>query len=348
MPADGVLRSPRLARTMAGRRRNRPVVLAYHRIAHSASDPQLLSVTPENFAEHLRLIGEQHKAVTLPALVAAASEGRPMPRAVAVTFDDGYADNLLLAQPLLERRGVPATVFVTSRYVRDGRPFWWDELERLLLSPGVLPSSLTLGLGRETLCWKLGSDASYTKADLAARAAWNVLDARDPGPRQRVYRALVGRLRALDEPERDDVLDRLRAVVRLDGRHDGETPRPLTPDELVRLGQGEIIQIGAHTETHPVLSKLTVTRQRQEVMGSKRELEDALGRPVSAFAYPYGGSADFDDTTISLVGAAGFHHACSSVPGRVGHRSDRWRIPRLVVRNWTGDELERRLSRLAR
>ncbi len=344
MPTDVLVRAVRFARSMRPRSSDQPIVLAYHRIARPASDPQLLSVTPEDFAEHLQVIADRYQPMSLAALVAAVAEGRPVARAVAVTFDDGYADNLLAAKPHLERTGVPATVFVASGHVSRERAFWWDELERLLLSPGRLPSTLVLEVGGDALSWELGSDAVYTTADAAERAGWTVLDERAPGPRQQVYRALVGLLRALDGTEREKVLDRIGAVADLERAADGETPRPVTHEELVRLDEGDLMDIGAHTESHPVLSQLDVEQQRKEVIGSKRWLEETLGRAISAFAYPYGTHADFDEATVSVVRDAAFDHACSTIPGRIANRTDPFRIPRLVVRNWSGSELERRLA----
>jgi len=319
-------------------------VLVYHRIARASRDPQLLAVSPERFDEHLRAIAADFEPLPLRDLAEAAVERRLPQRAVAVTFDDGYADNLLVAKPLLERAEVPATVFVTSSNVSDGSPFWWDELERLLLSPGCVPSPLELEIGGEPARWELGPDAEYSARDAAERAAWTVLDEHDPGPRQQVYRELCRRLRELEERERAATLERLRTLVRLESSSERDPPRPLALDELKRLGEDGLVEIGSHTKTHPVLSQLPPEASREEIYGSKRSLEGLLGRPVSAFAYPYGGTSDFDDTTVSIVRDAGFETACSTIPRRVGRHTDPLRIPRLVVRDWTGPELAGRLA----
>jgi peptidoglycan/xylan/chitin deacetylase (PgdA/CDA1 family) len=324
-----------------------PVVLLYHRVARPVADPQLLAVTPEQFADHLALLADRFEPVPLPDLVARVQAGRESRDVVAVTFDDGYADNLLAAKPLLERHGVPASVFVASGLLGSGRRFWWDELERLLLRPGRLPSPLTFQIAGEQLHWELDGDAAYTRARAGELAGWTVLDARAPGPRQEVYRDLCSRLRARDETEQEHALEHLRRVVAPDQETDGDTARPLTADELALLADGDLVAIGAHTVTHPVLAQLPADRQAEEIKGSKRQLEAVLNRPVTSFAYPYGAAGDFDRRTVSLVRDAGFSHACASVAGRVRPRTNPFRIPRLLVRGWSADELERRLATMA-
>jgi peptidoglycan/xylan/chitin deacetylase (PgdA/CDA1 family) len=336
----------RLPRLRLMRARNRPIVLLYHRIAPAGPDPQLLCVTAEHFAEHLRIISDRYVPVRLDVLVPHAARGRTPARAVAIAFDDGYADNLLAAKPLLEQAVVPATVFVASGYVHNGRSFWWDELEGLLLRAGRLPSALSLQIGHETLVWKLGEDAAYAHSRAAKCAAWTVLDESDPGPRQRIYRDLCARLRSLGHVERERALEQLRAVAESDSA-DCEMPRPLTLAELACLAEGDLIEVGAHTVTHPTLAQLPARCQQKEVVESKRQLEQILDRPVTSFAYPYGTPADFDETTVSLVREAGFARACANVAGRLTRQTDPFRIPRVVVRDWTGDELDRRLSAFA-
>ena len=90
------------------------------------------------------------------------------------------------------------------------------------------------------------------------------------------------------------------------------------------LAEGDLIEIGAHTQSHPVLAKLAPERQAEEIDGSKAFLEQALARRISSFAYPYGSSTDFDQSTVRAVTAAGFEHACTCFPA--GSRPTRIRL----------------------
>src|SRR5689334_25421583 len=102
----------------------------YHRIDGSRRDPWQLSVSPENFAEHVEVLAASGRPLLeFGAMVEAMRADRLPPRSIAVTFDDGYADNALTAVPLLEAGGVPATFFVVVDAVDSERELWWDELE---------------------------------------------------------------------------------------------------------------------------------------------------------------------------------------------------------------------------
>jgi peptidoglycan/xylan/chitin deacetylase (PgdA/CDA1 family) len=88
--------------------------------------------------------------IPLQQLVEALQEGKVPARAVVVTFDDGYPDNLHEAMPLLERYDISATMFVTAGQLGSQREPWWDELDRLLLQPGILPPKLRLNINGST------------------------------------------------------------------------------------------------------------------------------------------------------------------------------------------------------
>lgn len=118
----------------------------------------------------------------------------------------------------------------------------------------------------------------------------------------------------------------------------------LTTEELLRLTDSELVEIGAHSATHPVLRGLTPARQWEEINGSKVFLERLLGRPVKSFAYPYGQSA----RTASLVQQAGFESACTTVTDVVVRGQDPYRLPRVYVGNWDGDQFARHLATLIR
>src|SRR5438552_16503265 len=126
---------------------NGPLILLYHRVTTLQTDPQLLAVTPENFEAQVELLQRFARPMPLADLVRAARAGEDLRGAVALTFDDGYADNLLQAKPILRRHNVPATVFVATAGVDNTAEFFWDELDRIFLQPGELPQRLDLRIG---------------------------------------------------------------------------------------------------------------------------------------------------------------------------------------------------------
>src|SRR5215218_491100 len=141
----------------------RVVILLYHRVAELRSDPWGLGVTPRHFAEHLKVLRQYAHPIGLQQLVQGLRDGVLPERSVAVTFDDGYADNLHGAKPLLERYDIPATFFLTTGFLGQEREFWWDELDRLLLQPGILPERLNLSINGNSYQWELGEAARYGK-----------------------------------------------------------------------------------------------------------------------------------------------------------------------------------------
>jgi peptidoglycan/xylan/chitin deacetylase (PgdA/CDA1 family) len=118
------------------------VILLYHSISRGRADPWRLCVDPDLFAAQLALLRDDYRVVSLDQLGHALVRGEPLSRAVVITFDDGYRDNLLVAKPLLEQHGLPATVFVTTGYVGSSRDFWWEEVDAICTSVGLESRSL--------------------------------------------------------------------------------------------------------------------------------------------------------------------------------------------------------------
>ena len=316
------------------------IILLYHRIADLPSDPQLLSVRPHHFAEHLEIITRKCMPLALTDLKTVLEDKDPPAYPVAITFDDGYADNLTHAKPLLERYGVPMTVFVTSGYIGSTREFWWDDLERLMLQSVELPEVLNLSINGSVYEWKLNGNHD-TRSNPSQN--WNVQTSDDPTPRHRLYRSLCELMRPLSEEARRVALDTLTGWARTNpkGRL---THLPLTAEELTALAKGGLVTIGAHTVSHALLSGLPKPEQKEEILNSKIALEEILGRTVSTFGYPYGARGDYTNETINLVRHAGFDLACANFPAAVWRRSDGFQLPRLLVRDWDGETFERWLS----
>ena len=276
--------------------------------------------------------------MSLPEMMSARLDRRLPHGAIAVTFDDGYADTLDCGEPLLARRDVPATVFVTTSYVGGEREFWWDDLERLLLLPLRLPETLRLRIGQTVHEWRL--DEAAIDADDASRQhrAWTVECQADPSPRHRAYRDLCGLLRTMAGGERCAALDELTRLA-------GATPtgrpthRPVSPERLARVSEGGLMEVGAHATTHVALSALSEAAQRSEIADSRARLQEITGREPAGFAYPFGGRADYTRTTAALVREAGFAFACANIPAVVRQGSDCFQLPRILVRDWDGDTL---------
>jgi peptidoglycan/xylan/chitin deacetylase (PgdA/CDA1 family) len=343
MRMRGIGRLKSLARRLINRFVPGAIILLYHRVTELSSDPQLLCVSRQHFAEHLEIL-RKHGSPTRLRQAAQTGCGR---REVIVTFDDGYADNLDNAKPLLERYDVPATIFVTTGYVGSRREFWKDYLERIFLQPGTLPAALDLSLNGEFHQWPLGAAASYSTEDFRRHSHWNVTKQTDPTPRQRLYRSLCQLLGSLSEDERRRVVEDLLtwAGMEVTAR---PTHRILSADEVLRLAEGGLVEVGSHTVTHPVLSTLPLATQRNEILSSKIRLEEILGHPVSSFAYPYGGRSHYTAETVTAVREAGFDRACSNFGGVVRRGADMWQLPRFLVRDWDGEEFADRLGEWVR
>ncbi len=349
----GACRARRVARAVRGALPGIPggvLVLAYHRAADLAEDPWRLAVTPRHLAEHLDILARHTRTLTAHQVVRAL-DARVPPRAVAVTFDDGYAELATEVRPLLDRTGVAATMYVVSGAVDAGREFWWDALERVFLGPGVLPDLLDLPLGDDRLRVPTGPPGpadrvpSAPRPEGAATPGWRAWQP-PRSQRQRAFLEVYRRLRVLLPDARASAMDAL-----LDWAGIEASPRPshrtLTGGELAALAADPLIEIGAHTVTHPSLTSIPADLRKVEIEGSRASLEERIGAEVGTFAYPHGGPADVDAATIALVRQAGFASAFVSRPGRARAASDRHAIPRVFVEDQDGDGFARLLWRSA-
>lgn len=333
-PAEDAARSPH------GPGRAEALILMYHRVAPaSTSDPWLLAVTPDHFAEHMAVLRRHASPTRLRDIDAGARDISDARHRVAVTFDDGYADNLHAALPELERHDIPATIFVVSHAVGLSRAFWWDELERLLLEPGTLPKALAISIDRQAVKWNLGDAATYSAADARRCGTWRTSE-EPPTSRHALYLALWRRLQPLGDREQRATIDALRTWAAVEPEA-SPSRRTLTRDELARLARHPLIEAGAHTATHPLLPAQPVEVQRAEIEESRACVEALAGVRVASFSYPYGAATA--DTT-ALVEQAGFARACSTCAARLTPGTSRFQLPRMAVEDWDGDEFSRRLA----
>jgi peptidoglycan/xylan/chitin deacetylase (PgdA/CDA1 family) len=339
-PGAAKMLGRRLAARSVRARAAGAAVLAYHRVIDLDGDPQLLHVTPLHFAEQLGVLRQHYRVVPLDTLVRRLNDGADVAGMVAITFDDGYVDNLRVAKPLLEQHATPATVFIAANYIGAQRGFWWDELEALLLETDSLPQRLRFRVRGRRYEWDLGADCLQGAQQQGAHRGWHVALGSEPTKRHHVYRALHRLLYALPPDERDALLEKLRNWA---GRQNVARPdhRVLTKQELRELADSPLIEIGAHTATHPALALLPRQAQDNEIRLGKQHLEEMIGRPTTHFAYPYGSLSSFNESSVAIVKSAGFASACTTFTDAVRQGADPYALPRVLIRDCDGDEFHR-------
>jgi peptidoglycan/xylan/chitin deacetylase (PgdA/CDA1 family) len=296
MKASAVRLAKRIARRIIGQPIFGRSILIYHRVAQADFDPWNIAVTPDEFER--QLIALRKKSVfPLQEFVTLHGQRRLPKDAIAITFDDGYACNALVAAPMLESFAYPATFFVVSDAIALGQEFWWDQLEFIFRAPGFhYDAAVRLLVGYSGL-----KSRAFVRQDQTTYAAFFGLW--DPLHRMRTE-------------ERHQYLQDLRNQM---GLKIGVRPthRPMTLSELRSLAANPLFEIGGHTATHPSLPGLTSAQQEQEIISGSRFLAATVGKPLRSFSYPFG---EWEQTTRDIVMAAGFE--CALVTGHRRVRSD--------------------------
>lgn len=275
-------------------------IFVFHRVL-PAPDPLFPDeVDTVAFDRMLGWIASWFRILPLAEGIAQLRRGELPARAAAITFDDGYADNLTQALPILQRHHAPATLFVATGFLDGGR-MWNDTVIE-----AVRRTPLThLDLGA---------------IDMGRVAVGSVAEKR------RAIGELIPRIKHLPP------LARERHVAAV-----AEASQATLPDDLMmasaqlrewhRAGMG----VGAHTVTHPILATTDAETARQEMLDSKRWLEALLGERIGLFAYPNGKPGqDYRAEHAGLAADVGFDAALATVWGAARRDSDVFQLPRFT------------------
>lgn len=295
----------RLRRYLA---RNSAVVVAYHSIYTRAQPFSAWHhMSAERFEEQIAYMARRYHCISAANLLENLARGRNDPYSVVVTFDDGFASNLHVALPILQRYQVPATFFIISGML-ESNGFMWPDRLACIIGGAELQESHFEGV---------------------------TLMLRDATEKGAAYRSLVKVCKALPVDERNLYLEQLAQCLRVDEAAFPQQPwwddyRIMSGAEVRLLSQSPLVEIGAHTMTHPVLSRTDTAHARQEITESRQALEKLLGK-VRYFAYPYGGSDDYTALHRQMCIDAGYEAAFSAKMGAVIRNTDRFEIPRMGI-----------------
>jgi len=280
-------------------------ILRYHAIC----DPRAgyaepgICVSPAAFERHVAYLARHYRVLPLPDAVDALRRGATLPaNAVALTFDDGYSDNLSAAR-VLARNGLSATFYITAGCMAGGAPFWPVEIRTLV--PAVPKAALRINVAGAPLDIPVATDAE----------------------RRAAIKTLSRLFKSHPIPTRESIREQLRNAA----------GGPAIPDCMLRWDQiaemGRMgMTIGGHTLTHPNLPSAGIDAAAEEVAGCKVRLERELGERVTMFSYPNGGAERYMTPEIArVVREAGYDAATTSRNAFAGRESDLYALERIQV-----------------
>jgi peptidoglycan/xylan/chitin deacetylase (PgdA/CDA1 family) len=296
----------------------RLTILIYHRVLPQPDPLRIGEVDAKTFTRQMDMLARHFTVMPLMDAVEALQQSRLPKRACCITFDDGYSDNLTVAQPILQRFGLPATVFVATGYLDGGRMFNDTVIEFVARVAGPLLDLQSLNLGAHRIV--------------------------SPEDRRSAIKSILDILRYLPPDERDEVVKNMLQAVPC-----GPLPTDLMlTTEQVKALSDRGIEIGGHTVAHTVLTTLDVEAARAEISEGKKQLEAMTGKRVRTFAYPNGRPGrDYSSEHVALVKALQFDAAVTTAHGVSAGQDDIYQLPRFTPWGRSTTLLAARMTRNA-
>jgi len=278
------------------------LILCYHRVGIEGV-PLFSRLEPSVFEAQMRYLREHYRIISLRRLCDELREGNGPGPALAITFDDGYRDLYKYAFPVLQKYQIPATIYLIGECVETSDAPWYDRI--FVAVDAARGSSLDV---------ELETPRHFSLSSSAARAsaAWEI----------------VCYLRSIPDVVRRQWCSDFEARVKLSPeRLQG---RMLNWEQVREMDKGGVL-FGAHTMSHPVVSRLEAAELESELADSKRLLESRLDKPIHDFAYPFGKLQDCDIFAERFLEGCGYHSAVTTIAGFNTPASSPYRLRRVQI-----------------
>ncbi|MBK8251905.1 MAG: polysaccharide deacetylase family protein [Polyangiaceae bacterium] len=301
---------------LAPRAERGALIFMFHGVAEEPS-PYRYQVSRAYFQGFCDVVAEHYDVLPLAELESRRRAGALPARAVAITFDDGYADNHDVAWPILKHHGLPATVFVSTAAIGGEKLLWFHRLAHIFQT--TQPAELPVNVGP----WTFTLDTD--------------------GERETTVHRVAADLKKMAATEREEWLARLSEAL---GVHNFSPLKSemLSWDQLRAMDAAGFC-VEPHTVTHPILGAETIDVATREIAESREILSHALGRKVSLFAYPNGKNEDMTPDVIRAVENVGFTAAFTAEFGAACPSNDPFKVPRVTAYAPTIAELELQIER---
>lgn len=268
-------------------------ILTYHGITRSKLPvDDWCFISDMNFRKQLKYLRSHFHLTSLSDAVGLIETGSIREPTAVITFDDGFIGTYEFAFPVLRENGAPATIFLPTKFVDSDNTLWFCHLNQAFTMTH-----------KTHLVWK--------------RTTFRI---DDPSRKAAVSHVLQEKLKDLPHHE---LTAEVEGIVRDLTAQNGGIGKPspfriLNSDQISEMQESGLVEFGAHTHSHAILSRLSPEEQEQEIARSKVEVERLTGRPCRFFSYPNGRRKDYSRTTIHLIKSAGFTAAVTTIPGPNG------------------------------
>jgi peptidoglycan/xylan/chitin deacetylase (PgdA/CDA1 family) len=276
-------------------------ILIFHRVLRQPDPLFPAEVDANRFDRFMRLVAASFHVLPLSDAVLRLQQGALPPRALSITFDDGYADNHDVALPILQRHGLRACFFIATGFLGGGRMFNDTVIECLRRSRHSQVDLAALGLG--------------------------VLPLDTPAQRAQAIAQVLPRIKYQAPAQRQDALALLQQAC---------APGDLPDDLMMSTAQVQAMhaagmEIGAHTVQHPILCRVDDATAERELLDSRAALQQMIQQPVTLLAYPNGQpDRDYALRHAQMARRLGFSAAVTTAPGVAGAAADVFQLPRFT------------------
>ncbi|MDC0601600.1 polysaccharide deacetylase family protein [Aliiglaciecola sp.] len=275
-------------------------ILIYHQVLPDFDPMRPDEATESVFRWHMALISRYMTPISLAEAMQGLRNNSLPQNAVCVTFDDGYINNLTVAQPILDEYQVPATVYIATAF-SDGKNMFNDRIFDLI------------------------GDTQRQRFDLKAIGLGEV-DVSDYASRLDLSYQIIRKTKYLHYALRVETIDKLYKDNAAQ-----EYPRRMMTSEQIKTLSDKGVEIGAHTHDHPILRTLDAAEQSEQIAQSKSILEVILDKGVTQFAYPNGKlDDDYSLETVEIVKQCGFENAVSTLQGVSDSSTDVFQLQRFL------------------
>ncbi|MBS8259021.1 polysaccharide deacetylase [Roseibium polysiphoniae] len=304
-----LLRSSGLGRVMAPFTQGCGAIFMMHHVRPARDDeyqPNLhLEITPEFLRQSIEQIrGNGYEIIALDEAVDLLKSGYGNQRYAALTFDDGYRDNLKIAYPILKELNVPFTIYVATGLVDRETELWWIALERII--------------------------GQNDEIRLSGETTGEAISCRTVAEKDACYEQLTRWLtQEVDEKQQRQIIRQLAERYDFD-LADLADEMMMTWDELRELAQDPLVTLAAHTHAHHALARLGAADARSDIQRGIERMQQELGRKPKHFAYPYGNKIAVSKRDAQILSEAGFNSAVTTFPGLL--KSVNARNPMLLPR----------------